>query len=53
MMSDDEKKTTVADVKKNWTGTENADGVTVSLMIPQKKQSSSIQSNQEGEMSSS
>lgn len=31
MMSDEEKKEVIADVKKNWTGTENADGVTVSI----------------------
>lgn len=31
MMSEDEKKETVAEVKKNYTGTENSDGVTVSV----------------------
>jgi hypothetical protein len=31
MMSDDEKKEIVADVKRDWTGTENSDGVTVSV----------------------
>lgn len=31
MMSEDEKKEVVAEVKKNWTGTENSDGVTVSV----------------------
>lgn len=31
MMSDDEKEEIKQDVKKNWTGTENSDGVTVSV----------------------
>lgn len=31
MMSDDEKAEIVAAIKKDWTGTENADGVTVSI----------------------
>jgi len=31
MMSDEEKEAVRLDVKKNWTGTENADGVTISI----------------------
>ena len=31
MMSDDEKLKIKEDIKKNWTGTENSDGVTVSI----------------------
>ena len=31
MMSDEEKNEVVAAIKKDWTGTENADGVTVSI----------------------
>lgn len=31
MMSDEEKEAIKLDVKKNWTGTENSDGVTISI----------------------